>query len=146
VNMLSDETGAVGLPMRMVVLTIVGMAGLAAMIIVIGDLNVVPLSMHGNIIGIENSTTNSLLHANNGTKNVTVEVIDVDGNSVERATVVIFGLKSSASGLTDRDGRAVLVVDTSSIKVVGEGYLKLVVKADGFADYKNDYALKVVDN
>lgn len=143
--MLQDEAGAVGLPMRMVVLTIVGMAGLAAMIIVIGDLNVVPRSMHGDIVGIENSTTSSLLHANNGTKNVTVEVIDVDGNSVERATVVIFGFDSSASGLTNRDGRAVLVVDTFSINIVGEGYLKLAVKADGFADYQNDYALKVVD-
>jgi hypothetical protein len=144
--MLQDEAGAVGLPMRMVVLTIVGMAGLAAMLMVIGDLNVIPLSMHGDIVGIENNTTSSLLHVNNGTKNVTVEVIDVDGDSVERATVVIFGLDSSASGLTDRDGVAVLVVDTSSINVVGEGYLKLVVKAQGFADYQNDYALKVVDN
>jgi hypothetical protein len=144
--MLQDEAGAVGLPMRMVVLTIVGMAGLAAMLMVIGNLNVIPLSMHGDIVGIENNTTSSLLHVNNGTKNVTVEVIDVDGDSVERATVVIFGLDSSASGLTDRDGVAVLVVDTSSINVVGEGYLKLVVKAQGFADYQNDYALKVVDN
>ena len=144
--MFRDEAGAVGLPMRMVVLTIVGMAGLASMIIVIGDLNLVPRSMHGDIISIENSTTSSLLHANNGTKNVTVEVIDVDGGSVERATVVIFGIDSSASGRTNRDGYAVLVVNTSSIKVVGEGYLKLVVKADGFSDYQNDYALKVVDD
>ncbi|HUW67798.1 MAG TPA: hypothetical protein VMW20_07085 [Candidatus Nanoarchaeia archaeon] len=144
--MFRDEAGAVGLPMRMVVLTIVGMAGLASMIIVIGDLNLVHRSMHGDIISIENSTTSSLLHANNGTKNVTVEVIDVDGSSVERATVVIFGLDSSASGRTNRDGYAVLVVNTSSIKVVGEGYLKLVVKADGFSDYQNDYALKVVND
>ena len=144
--MFRDEAGAVGLPMRMVVLTIVGMAGLASMIIVIGDLNFVPRSMHGDIISIDNSTSSSLLHANNGTKNVTVEVVDVDGSSVERATVVIFGLDSSASGRTNRDGYAVLVVNTSSIKVVGEGYLKLVVKADGFSDYLNDYALKVVDD
>jgi len=144
--MFRDEAGAVGLPMRMVVLTIVGMAGLASMIIVIGDLNFVPRSMHGDIISIDNSTSSSLLHANNGTKNVTVEVVDVDGSSVERATVVIFGLDSSASGRTNRDGYAVLVVNTSSIKIVGEGYLKLVVKADGFSDYQNDYALKVVDD
>jgi len=144
--MFRDEAGAVGLPMRMVVLTIVGMAGLASMIIVIGDLNFVPRSMHGDIISIDNSTSSSLLHANNGTKNVTVEVIDVDGGSIERATVVIFGLDSSASGRTNRDGYVVLVVNTSSIKVVGEGYLKLVVKADGFSDYLNDYALKVVDD
>ena len=144
--MFRDEAGAVGLPMRMVVLTIVGMAGLASMIIVIGDLNLVPRSMHGDIISIDNSTSSSLLHANNGTKNVTVEVIDVDGGSIERATVVIFGLDSSASGRTNRDGYAVLVVNTSSIEVVGEGYLKLVVKADGFSDYQNDYALKVVDD
>ena len=144
--MFRDEAGAVGLPMRMVVLTIVGMAGLASMIIVIGDLNFVPRSMHGDIISIDNSTSSSLLHANNGTKNVTVEVIDVDGGSIERATVVIFSLDSSASGRTNRDGYVVLVVNTSSIKVVGEGYLKLVVKADGFSDYLNDYALKVVDD
>lgn len=143
--MLNDEAAALGLPMRMVVLTIIGMAGLAAMIIVIGDMNVVPRSMHGDIIGIENSTTSSLLYANSGIKNITIEVMDVDGDPVEGATVVIFGLDSSFSGQTDEFGRTIITADTSAFRVTGEGYLKLGVKAQGFAYYQNDYALKVVD-
>ncbi|MCD4809356.1 MAG: hypothetical protein K8R17_05605, partial [Methanosarcinales archaeon] len=66
--MFRDETATVGLPMRMVVLTIVGMAGLAAMIIFIGDMSLVPKTMHADITGIDNSTTSSVLHVNNGTK------------------------------------------------------------------------------
>ena len=144
--MFRDETAAMGLPMRMVVLTIVGMAGLAAMVIVIGDLNLVPKTMHADITGIDNSTTSSVLHVNNGTKNVTVRVIDIDGGPVVGATVVVYGLHTSASGMTDSNGNALVNIDTTSFSVSGEGYLKLSAKASGFVDYKNDFALKVVDS
>ena len=143
--MFRDETAAMGLPMRMVVLTIVGMAGLAAMVIVIGDLNLVPKTMHADITGIDNSTTSSVLHVNNGTKNVTVRVIDIDGGPVVGATVVFYGLHTSASGITDSNGNALVNIDTTSLSVSGEGYLKLSAKASGFVDYKNDFAMKVVD-
>jgi len=144
--MFRDETAAMGLPMRMVVLTIVGMAGLAAMVIVIGDLNLVPKTMHADITGIDNSTTSSVLHVNNGTKNVTVRVIDIDGGPVVGATVVFYGLHTSASGITDSNGNARVNIDTTSFSVSGEGYLKLSAKASGFVDYQNDFALKVVDS
>ncbi len=144
--MFRDETAAMGLPMRMVVLTIVGMAGLAAMVIFIGDLNLVPKTMHADITGIDNSTTSSVLLVNNGTKNVTVCVIDIDGGPVVGATVVIYGLHASASGMTDSNGNALVNIDTSSFSVSGEGYLKLSAKASGFVDYQNDFALKVVDS
>jgi len=144
--MFRDETATVGLPMRMVVLTIVGMAGLAAMIIFIGDMSLVPKTMHADITGIDNSTTSSLLHVNNGTKNVTIRVIDVDGEPVVGATVVFYGLHTSASGMTDSNGNARVNINTSSFSVSGEGYLKLLAKASGFVDYKNDFALKVVDS
>ena len=144
--MFRDETAAMGLPMRMVVLTIVGMAGLAAMVIVIGDLNLVPKTMHADITGIDNSTTSSVLLVNNGTKNVTVRVIDIDGGPVVGATVVFYGLHTSASGMTDSNGNALVNIDTTSFSVSGEGYLKLSAKASGFVDYQNDFALKVVDS
>jgi hypothetical protein len=144
--MFRDETASMGLPVRMVVLTIVGMAGLAAMVIVIGDLNLVPKTMHADITGIDNSTTSSVLHVNNGTKNVTVRVIDIDGGPVVGATVVFYGLHTSASGMTDSNGNALINIDTASFSVSGEGYLKLSAKASGFVDYKNDFALKVVDS
>jgi len=144
--MFRDETAAIGLPMRMVVLTIVGMAGLAAMIIFIGDMSLVPKTMHADITGIDDSTTSSVLLANNGIKIVTVRVTDIDGGPVVGATVVFYGLHSSASGVTDSNGNALVNIDTSSFSVPGEGYLKLSAKASGFVDYKNDFALKVVDS
>ena len=142
--MFRDETATIGLPMRMVVLTIVGMAGLAAMIIFIGDMSLVPKTMHADITGIDDSTTSSVLLANNGIKIVTVRVTDIDGGPVVGATVVFYGLHASASGVTDSNGNALVNIDTSSFSVPGEGYLKLSAKASGFVDYKNDFALKVV--
>jgi len=142
--MFRDETATIGLPMRMVVLTIVGMAGLAAMIIFIGDMSLVPKTMHADITGIDGSTTSSVLLANNGIKRVTVRVTDIDGGPVVGATVVFYGLHASASGVTDSNGNALVNIDTSSFSVPGEGYLKLSAKASGFVDYKNDFALKVV--
>ena len=144
--MLRDETAALGLPMRMVVLTIVGMAGLTAMVIFIGDASLIPKTMHADITGIDNSTTSSVLHLNNGIKNITIRVIDIDGDPVVGATVVIYGLHTSASGMTDSNGNALVNIDTSSIIVSGEGYLKLSAKSSGFVNYQNDFALKVVDS
>jgi hypothetical protein len=144
--MFRDETAALGLPIRMVVLTIVGTVGLAAMIIFIGDMSLLPKTMHADIIGIDNSTTSSVLHVNNGTKNVTIRVIDIDGGPVEGATVVFYGLHSSASGMTDSNGNTLVNIDTASLCGSGEGYLKLSAKASGFVDYQNDFALKVVDS
>ena len=144
--MFQDETAAIGLPMRMVVLTIVGMAGLAAMIIFIGDMSLVPKTMHADITDIDDSTTSSVLLANDGIKRVTVRVTDIDGGPVVGATVVFYGLHSSASGVTGSNGNVLVNIDTSSFSVPGEGYLKLSAKASGFVDYQNDFALKVVDS
>jgi hypothetical protein len=144
--MLRDEAAAMGLPMRMVVLTIVGMAGLAAMIMFISDMNIVPKSMHANIVGIDNSSISSVIYTDGSIRNITVEVIDVDGAPVEGATVIIFGLQTCASGLSDKDGYTSLIINTSTISVTGEGYLKLCARAEMFADYQNDYAIKVVGN
>jgi hypothetical protein len=142
--MLHDESATTGLPIRIVVLTIIGMAGLAAMIMFIGDVDVVPRSMHADIIGIDNSTSSSVLYTNSGVKNIMVQVIDVNGNGVEDATVIIYGLHTSCAGITGVDGRTVISLDTSVISVNGEGYLKLAAKGQGFLDAKNDFALKVV--
>ncbi|MCL7415624.1 MAG: hypothetical protein M8349_06135 [ANME-2 cluster archaeon] len=144
--MFRNESAAMGLPMRMVVLTIVGMAGLAAMIMFIGDMELVPRSIHADIIGIDNTTTSSVIHAGSGIRNITVQVVDVDGRAVEDATVTIYGLHTSATGLTGQGGCAVISLDTSSISVTGEGYLRLSAKAQGFMDAKNNFALKVVSS
>lgn len=144
--MLRDETAAMGLPVRMVVLTVIGMAGLAAMIMFIGDVNLIPRSMHADIIDISGSTVSNFIHAGSGRKYITVEVVDVDGAAVEGATVIFYGLRTSSYGSTGADGRALIALDTSKIRVQGEGYLKLMVKAPGFADYQNDFALKVVSD
>ena len=122
------------------------MAGLGDMIMFIGNVELVPKSMHADIVGIDNSTTSSVLHTNSGVKKITVLVVDVDGQAVEDATVIIYGLHTSCTGITGVDGRTVLNLDTAVISLSGEGYLKLVAKGSGFIDAKNDFALKVVSS
>ncbi len=144
--MLRDESATTGMPIRIVVLTIIGMAGLAAMIMFIGDLELIPRSMHADIVGIDNSTTSSVIHTNSGVRQIMVQITDVDGRAVEGATVIIYGLQTATNGLTDSNGRAVLSLDTYAISVSGEGYLRLIAKSQGFMDAKNNFALKVVSD
>lgn len=143
--MLRDDAAALGLPVRMVVLTIVGMTGLGAMIMFMGDMNLVPGTMHADIIDIDNSNTSSLIYVNSGIKNVTIEVIDAEGVPIEGATVVIFCPDYSAMGLTGTDGKAHIKLDTSFINIRGEGYLKLAARAQGYGNYQNDFAIKMIN-
>ena len=136
---------AIGIPIKMVVLTIVGMAGLASMIVIIqnGD-NAMPEPLHayvisGNIIVLSdfNDTYNI---------NMTVRVIDsVDGASIGKASVVLSGMGTAAVNITNNEGYSILRFNKTDFDQKDiEGYLRLDVKASGFQDYSNEYAVKIV--
>ncbi|KPQ43853.1 MAG: hypothetical protein MPEBLZ_01570 [Candidatus Methanoperedens nitroreducens] len=78
---------AIGIPVKIVVLTIVGMAGLAAMLTIIDNgEDAIPKPIHADL----KSTNLIVLSAFNDTDdiNMAVEVIDsTDGTSVKRASV-----------------------------------------------------------
>jgi hypothetical protein len=136
---------AIGIPIKMVVLTIVGMAGLAAMLAIIDNgQSAIPGSMHADV----KSGNLILLSAFNDTDNfdVKIEVINsIDGTPVRKASSVLLGEGTCAINITDENGISILrFMKTDFDMESGEGYLDLEVKAIGFQDYTNEYAIKLV--
>jgi hypothetical protein len=134
---------ALGLPIKLVVLTIVGMAGLAAMLdFITASERAIPEPMHavverGEII---------ILSESNTTVKISVAVMNSrDGTPVNKASVALSGLKAAAVNITDNEGKALLMFNKTDFDLKGnEGYLALNVKAGGFQDYTSEFAVKIV--
>jgi len=136
---------AIGLPIKMVVLTIVGLVGLAAMLAIIDNgQSAIPGSIHADV----KSGNLIILSAFNDTDNidVKVEVINsIDGTSVRKASSVLSGEGTAAVNITDENGISTLRFKKTDFDMeAGEGYLDLEVKVNGFQDYTNEYAVKLV--
>lgn len=135
---------ALGLPIKMVVLTIVGMVGLAFMLAVISSSETaMPKPMHANI---KNGSL-IILSASPDIIELPVEVINSkDGTPVVKASVALSGLSGAAINITDAGGNTTLKFYKSDLDLnTQEGYLKLVARAEGFREYENEYAVKVVN-
>ncbi|MFH1323546.1 MAG: hypothetical protein ABIH80_06985, partial [Methanobacteriota archaeon] len=69
-----------------------------------------------------------------------------DGTPVVKASVVLSGMNSVAINITDSSGDTVLKFNKSELELkTHEGYLRLNVRASGFQEYVNEYAVKVVN-
>ncbi len=135
---------AVGLPIKMVVLTVVGMAGLAAMLAFMSSSeSTIPKSMHANI------KNGSLIILSESPEiiELPVEVIDSkDCTPVVRASVDLSGMSAAAINITDGRGNSILRFNKNDFELKSqEGYLNLDVRASGFREYSNEYAVKVVN-
>ncbi|NJD76353.1 MAG: hypothetical protein FIB08_04560 [Candidatus Methanoperedens sp.] len=134
-----------GLPIKIVVLTIVGLAGLAAMLAVInGSENAIPKAMHADVKN-NNLVMLSKTDDNESIK-FEVEVLNSkDGSPVEKARAALSGMDALAINITDDDGKTILQFQKSDFYMdTDEGYLRLEIKAPGFQDYASEYAIKIV--
>jgi hypothetical protein len=135
---------APGLPIKMVVLTIVGMVGLAAMLAFISNSEAaMPKPMHANI----NSGSLIILSGHSNIIELPVEVINSkDGTPVVKASVALTGMSAAAINVTDSRGDTTLKFNKSDLELKAqEGYMTLTVRAAGFREYENEFALKVVN-
>ncbi len=135
---------ALGLPIKMVVLTIVGMAGLAAMLAFISSSeSAMPEPMHANI----NGGSLIILSSSPEIVELPVEVINSkDGTPVVKASVVLSGMSAAAINITNSKGDTIIKLTKSDLELKAqEGYLKLNVRAAGFREYENEFAVKVVN-
>ncbi|MCE8427322.1 MAG: hypothetical protein J5U19_02870 [Candidatus Methanoperedens sp.] len=132
---------ATGLPIKIVVLTIVGMVGLGAMLMLINNSeNIMPRPMHADIYGNELV----ILPTSPDVIEWKIEVL-ASGAPVEKASVVLSGLEAAAINRTDTKGETLISLNKTDLVLdASEGYLKLEVKAPGFQDYSNDNAIKIV--
>ncbi len=135
---------ALGLPIKMVVLTIIGMVGLAAMLTFINSSEaVMPKPMHANIKG----GSLIILSGSPDIIELPVEVKNSkDGTPVVKASVALTGMSVVAINVTDRMGDTVLKINNSDLELKAqEGYLTITARAAGFKEYVNEYAIKVIN-
>lgn len=142
-RLLRDERGSVGLPIRMVVLTIIGLVGFAAIVGSISNAPAAPRPMYA----VANVSSFTLPDGSGDTPPLLITVFDNDENPIGGANVVVWGPSHSAAagGVTDSGGEVVLQVANISLPVgKQEGYLSIKVMADGYMDYTDGYVVKVV--
>jgi hypothetical protein len=136
---------AIGLPIKMVVITIVGMVGLAAMLTIMNSSqDAVPRPMHADLKNMNLIILSDLSEKDD--IDLLIEVLNSrDGTPVKKASVALMGHNASSINMTDHKGETLLKFYKNDFNMAAnEGYLRLHVRATGFQDYINEYAVKIV--
>lgn len=129
-----DDRGIEGLPIRLVIALVVGVASLGVMMNMLsglGGLTVTELDAkpEPDVIGTEATE-------------IDVTVVDPEGNPVGDATVVVTGdtatLDRVATATTDEDGEATLSVDPDLAPNQREGTLAVRIKPPAGSDYADE--------
>lgn len=140
------------LPIKMAVLTVVGVAGLAALLSALPSCTV-PAPLAAEVVSVD-GRAGDLLH---GSRPAQIAIrVTAKGGPVRDATVVLSGAGVAGPGAaainrSDRAGNATLLLDPLPVwaRLVAEGqeegYLKLSASAPGcYQRFENDYALRLV--
>lgn len=133
-----DFRGVLGLPMRMVVVLIVGATALGTIILFLTGTCLFPKA-----VIVDVSTQLPLEEGQDVPVHITVK--DDEGNPITDATVTITGLQTGDSNETDETGRAILYLDLQLPPYREEAYLEVEVSAPGcYERYHEENAIKVV--
>ncbi len=151
-NLLRDDSGALDLPLKMAVLTVVGVAGLAALLSSLPACTV-PAPLAAEVVEVD-GRAGDLLRGNRPAQ--IAVLVTAKGGPVRDATVVLSGAGSAGPGAaavnrSDRAGNATLLLDPlpvwARLAAEGqeEGYLKLTATAPGcYQRFENDYGLRLL--
>jgi len=141
-----NEEGTVGLPIRIVVLSIVGFIGFYAILSAISSAPSAPEPLYAKA----NVSTAFLPsgEGNNTDTNLTILVTVLDGESrrVGGANVVLWSPdhNSASSGVTDAEGEVSIKLKNPELpRGKAEGYISLKAMKTGYKDYVNDYFVKI---
>lgn len=140
--MLSDDSASTGLPIRIVVLTIIGMIGIYAILSAITCTPFVPESM----FAASNCSSFDITGDADDSPFLVVSVSDNDGRPVCGANVVVWGPRKekAVGGVTDGNGEFRYQLTGISLpQGKTEGYLSVKVMEEGYLDYSSDYFVKV---
>ncbi|HEY3273287.1 MAG TPA: carboxypeptidase regulatory-like domain-containing protein [Methanocella sp.] len=148
---IEDEEAVEGLPVRLIVVLVVGVIALAAMVAVVNGFKP-QKSMSAAVYEVGGKDGNMLMIPKAGSgpaeHNWTcrVKVVDAKGDPIEGASVIVHGLSGAGSDITDRYGVAYLS-KTNNVNLnsnQNSGYMTLEVSASGYNTYKNENAIAVV--
>lgn len=131
------------LPINIVVMLVVGMVALAAL------LSIIPESKKNLIVEIttvndKDGVTANIDNGEGDTITVDLKVYDNDNNPVHGANVIISGGGGKGSSKTDENGMAKVTVTDVLIRYNQDSLdLQLIVKANGFYDYRDESAILI---
>jgi hypothetical protein len=147
----NDERGVEGLPVRLIVVLVVGVIALSAMVAAVNSFKP-QRTLSAAVTEVSSKDGNLLQISSAGEGSVTktwtcyVNVTDDRGDPVSGAGVIVHGLGGAGSGVTNTKGVAYLS-KTNDIRLnanQNSGYMTLEVNAPGFYQYKNENALAVI--
>lgn len=139
---LGDEEAALGLPIRMVVLTIVGLAGMTAMLAALAGIQATP----GVLYVMSNTTSFSMNGSTGDSPYIQLTVVNSEDEPVPGASVVVWGPdhRTAKAGTTDAFGEFVLRLENMSLPTgKSEGYIAVKVMQEGYLDLDEQYLIKV---
>ena len=140
--MLSDESASIGLPIRIVVLTIIGMIGIYVILASVMSTPFVP----GSMFAASNCSSFNMSGAVCDSPELVLSVFDNDRKPVGGANVIVWGpdRKKVIGGVTDGNGEFhYKLLNISLPQGKAEGYLSVKVMQEGYMDYSNDFLVKV---
>jgi hypothetical protein len=150
-SLIKDDEAVEGLPVRLIVVLVVGVIALAAMVAAVNGFKP-QKSMSASVYEVGGKDGNMLMIPKAGSgpaeHNWTcrVKVVDAKGDPVEGASVIVHGLSGAGSDVTDRYGVAYLS-KTNNVNLnsnQNSGYMTLEVSASGYNTFKNENAVAVV--
>lgn len=146
-----NDDAVEGLPVRLIVVLVVGVIALAAMVAALNGFKP-QKSMSATVYEVGGKDGNMLMVPKAGFGPVEhnwtcrVKVVDANGDPVEGASVIVHGLSGAGSDVTDRYGVAYLS-KTNNINLnsnQNSGYMALEVSASGYSTLRNENAIAVI--
>lgn len=138
-----NEDAAIGLPIRMVVLTTVGLIGFAAILTAVTNAPVVPRPMYA----VADIASFCIPDDTGDTPIIGINLLNYDNEPISSASVIIRGPagNTAACGMTDAGGRVELkLTDIKLPEGKNEGYISIKAMATGYMDHSERYLVKVI--
>ncbi|WP_445474403.1 carboxypeptidase-like regulatory domain-containing protein [Methanococcoides methylutens] len=142
-NIIQDERAAIGLPIRMVVLTIIGMIGFAVIVSSIVNAPTAPRPMYAT----SNVTSITLSGERGDTGLLEISISNYDGDPVGGCNVVLRDPSGTVAsgGLTDSSGQVRIQLNNISLPTGKyEGYITIKTMADGYLEHNDEHFVKVI--
>jgi hypothetical protein len=142
-----NESGTIGLPIRITVLSIVGFIGFYSILSALGSAPTPPEPIYAtaNISSFYLPLMESEKEVGSNLTLI-VKVFDSNNRGIEDANVIVWSpdRKKAYSGITDSKGNVSITIFNPELPPgKAEGYISIKVMRAGYRDFTNDYFIKV---
>ena len=140
-SLTNNNYAVIGLPLRLTVSLIIGVAALSFILLFILNPCLFPEKMIVNIEPMVNIIPSDL---DEYEFSIDVKIADRDGYAIKDASVLIKGLGDAVSDTTDSNGKVILKIKPRLENGVNEGYLDIVVKAGCMEKFSEEKMVKII--